>query len=97
MIERAQHLYDKYFGEGTTDLAEAEVQKRAQELAAIADWMGRPYAARFMQFLRDARLSNEPKPGDERSMLYSIGVRDGLDLVIGRLEALERELKQERA
>lgn len=94
MIERAQRLYERYFTDSLAEEAALEAQQHEQLIGAIADWLGRPYMAEFRKFLEEIRKGCEPRPGEERDMLYAIGRRDGLDLVIQRLDYLEREVRQ---
>jgi hypothetical protein len=93
MSEREQKLYERYFTEEAAQETAVEIEKCTQLIGAIADWLGRPYMAEFRKFLEELRRVNEPQAGEAHNMLYAIGRRDGIDLVLGRLVQLEREVR----
>lgn len=78
-------------------------EQQAEELAAERDRIGFeierareflkvPYMADFVKWLTEERRRVEPTVGQPEEMVYRTGVRDGVQLVIDRLDELERAL-----
>jgi len=94
-MERKTKLYRRYFLGKSDEDDEAEALKQGR-IASIAEWVSRSFYVEFRRNLGVIRKNNEPKPGNQEQMLYNIGVRDGIDIVIELLSRLEQEVKESR-
>lgn len=76
---------------------EAERQMRQAEAATrerVGEFLRTAFMADFKSWLGNARRQVEPRPGDPENMLYNMGVRDGVQLVIDHLDSLSDVLKR---
>ena len=94
-MSRVSSLYDRYFRQRDEDVAELEAVLEVK-VAAISEWISRPYHREFIEFVKNVRKQSEPQPGTEQGMVYSMGVRDGLDIVLDHLDRLDKEVRESR-
>ena len=74
---------------------EAQAALERDQKAKVRDLVTRPgFQEHLVEWLREQIETSRVQPGDEKAMLYQIGVRDGLEKVqfhLGRLKDAARE------
>jgi hypothetical protein len=88
-VKRA--LYDRFFPDldAVQQDAQVEVERRKEARRELVTRDA--YREDIKEWLEAQIKRHRPKPGDETSLIYQVGVSDGLYLVKEHLEMLEHE------
>ena len=88
-------LMQNYFNR-QKDEVESEKREYEARLARIEHLLVHDGMRDLREFLKLALQQNRPKPGAAESVNYQLGVRDGIEIVVGQLDAWTQEIKNAR-